>query len=660
MAKQVIPSIHIPIQEKDGSISWVWYMFLKYLSSVEGGSGASSLSQLSDVNISSPTNNQYLVYDNGIWNNQTLSISWGQIGGDIEDQIDLKNALDSKQGVLTAGTNITIDENNVISATGDSLPDQTGNAGKFLTTNGTDASWGTTLTETLYLTGDNTQNKIVFNDGNNDSQKTTVRATWKSILFEHGNDGTFTQAFSFSWLYKAIYPIGWRSSDVVTLGTSDYKWSNVYTKKINNGADIDVPNQAGTMVVADPTGATQGRVLTLDSNLKPAWADASGVGGSVYTKAQVDEKFQEKATAVNYNNITNCLTHIPQDIKLELNNGTLTLKAGSKVYVPNGDGVFDTITIANDISHSISTNTVYAIGYNHNTNEIYHWSLNDCYSGGTEPSSNYALWYDTTNNLVKQKVDGVIVSHTVSLPIAIITVSNGAISSIDQVFNGFGYIGSTVFALPGVKGLIPNGRNADGSLKNTTTNDFTIVKTVQVTTSTAKIAMYSGGGLGSQTVNFELNEPENYNYDTDVLSNALEVARVIVDSSAKITVFTPKTAFHAVDYSGADFVVSFQRPTAENNYTWYRKYKSGWVEQGGLYIDDSGSGSTEYSVVFPIIMANNTYITSCFTDEINYDSTSPNYPLFCSGLTTTGMTLKAAWRRANYRYHWEVKGVAAS
>ena len=160
-------------------------------------------------------------------------------------------------------------------AGGSGLPDQTGNAGKFLTTDGTDASWGTTLTETLYLTGDNTQNKIVFNDGNNDSQKTTLRVTWNSLLFEHGNDGLFKQTFAFSWLWKAIYPVGWRSSDVVTLGTSDYKWSNVYTNKLNNGADIEIPNQAGTMVVADPTGATQGQVLTLDSNLEPQWTTQS-------------------------------------------------------------------------------------------------------------------------------------------------------------------------------------------------------------------------------------------------------------------------------------------------------------------------------------------------------------------------------------------------
>ena len=30
-----------------------------------------------------------------------------------------------------------------------------------------------------------------------------------------------------------------------------------------------------------------------------------------------------------------------------------------------------------------------------------------------------------------------------------------------------------------------------------------------------------------------------------------------------------------------DYVIASQAPSAANNYTWYRKYKSGWVEQGG-------------------------------------------------------------------------------
>lgn len=45
-------------------------------------------------------------------------LNWGQIGGTLSNQQDLQNALNAKQGTLTAGTNITIDENNVISATG--------------------------------------------------------------------------------------------------------------------------------------------------------------------------------------------------------------------------------------------------------------------------------------------------------------------------------------------------------------------------------------------------------------------------------------------------------------------------------------------------------------------------------------------------------------
>ncbi|MBR4507651.1 MAG: hypothetical protein IKP24_03905 [Alphaproteobacteria bacterium] len=38
-----------------------------------------------------------------------------------------------------------------------------------------------------------------------------------------------------------------------------------------------------------------------------------------------------------------------------------------------------------------------------------------------------------------------------------------------------------------------------------------------------------------------------------------------------------------------DYVIESQLPTAENDYTWYRKYKSGWVEQGGYIMNGTGS-----------------------------------------------------------------------
>ena len=57
------------------------------------------------------------------------------------------------------------------------------------------------------------------------------------------------------------------------------------------------------------------------------------------------------------------------------------------------------------------------------------------------------------------------------------------------------------------------------------------------------------------------------------------------------------------DMTGTDYVIAWQTPTADNNYTWYRKYKSGWVEQGG-------ECSTAGTVVLPVKMANTHYTTT--------------------------------------------------
>ena len=49
-----------------------------------------------------------------------------------------------------------------------------------------------------------------------------------------------------------------------------------------------------------------------------------------------------------------------------------------------------------------------------------------------------------------------------------------------------------------------------------------------------------------------------------------------------------------------DFVVEWQSPSASNNYTWYRKYKSGWIEQGGK--------NNSVNVTFPVQMLNTNYL----------------------------------------------------
>lgn len=147
------------------------------------------------------------------------------------------------------------------------------------------------------------------------------------------------------------------------------------------------------------------------------------------------------------------VTNIPQDIKLELNNGTLTLKSGSIITYPNGNQYQTT----SDITYTTSLNRTWMVFYYNGVLHIREPS--NCFSGSTAPTDyKYMFWYDTTNNIIKLTGDyGATWSGNFSFPIAIITASNGAISSIDKVFNGFGYIGSSIFVLPYVEGYYPNG-----------------------------------------------------------------------------------------------------------------------------------------------------------------------------------------------------------
>lgn len=87
---------------------------------------------------------------------------------------------------------------------------------------------------------------------------------------------------------------------------------------------------------------------------------------------------------------------------------------------------------------------------------------------------------------------------------------------------------------------------------------------------------------------------------------------------------------------GADYVVESQMPTAANNYTWYRKYKSGWVEQGGQ-VPANANGS--YNVTMPVEMANTNYGYSCSAYK---NSTDNGFIVICvlkTSITTTGFTV---------------------
>lgn len=297
-----------------------------------------------------------------------------------------------------------------------------------------------------------------------------------------------------------------------------------------------------------------------------------------------------KKNTLKTNQITNCITEIPQDIKLELKAGALTLKAGSKVYVPNGknaDGSnkFDVVTIESDLylKQQFDDNDMLLFVY---VNPDGIRTLGTGYKGSTyetRPAAvgDYKLNYITGENKIFWDVLN-FESTENSFPIAIVDRSAAVgFTSIKQVFNGFGYIGSTVFALPGVKGLIPNGRNADGSLKNTeyTTNNV-IIREIIGSEGAKLWCLYGNSSIGlgvyDKTIQTLSDRPSSWNggyyiyvkdenkryADQNASSSSLVVCGDLsIDSSTKkIISLTPKTTFRALDYNDKSEIVGWGMP----------------------------------------------------------------------------------------------------
>ena len=320
---------------------------------------------------------------------------------------------------------------------------------------------------------------------------------------------------------------------------------NKLSEALNTKADIDL-NNTGVF------STSEGGVVNLASST-PANASGKEVTSADFFQSNL----------LNYT--TNRILEIPQDIKLELNNGTLTLKAGSKVYIPNGknndnSNKFDVVTIENDIE-ALSNNSTPFIYYNASTGVVTFDTT--IYSGTTFPSNPITAqkFYKIDENYI-YRFDGTNWNkHSYSLSLGFCKKATGSnnVISIEQVFNGFGYIGSTVFVLPGVKGAIPNSRNQDGTCKSILTT-LTSVKTITFTNA-AQRGLYLQTNIGASSGNSPVysdtqpsqnyirwfSQKDNQWYDThespelNSKSYILPLALFNTDSTGKITSFEPFT-----------------------------------------------------------------------------------------------------------------------
>lgn len=291
---------------------------------------------------------------------------------------------------------------------------------------------------------------------------------------------------------------------------------------------------------------------------------------------------QQLATKLNQTQITNCLLEVPQRINLIDNGSNIIVPAGTVCIQPNGfeaDGItphFDYITTDEDfILENNQTTGTRLFGLNLKTKpyHLYRMQLADCYSGPTAPSSpvDNAMWYDTSTNLIKRysSSSSSWSTNTYTFPLAVLNYTAVDVKpTINMIFNGFGYIGSTIWIDKDVKGLSPNGRNADGTCNNV---EFTTARLIPYTFSSATVNFVMGFNSTSITIDNvdyyeQTSQPTAVNYvwynpDTNELKQYADntgfidrtgngvIALFGHRTNSKIDKLNIKQPFRAVDYN---------------------------------------------------------------------------------------------------------------
>ncbi|MBS7390942.1 MAG: hypothetical protein KIG51_02465, partial [Fibrobacter sp.] len=256
-------------------------------------------------------------------------------------------------------------------------------------------------------------------------------------------------------------------------------------------------------------------------------------------------------------------------------------------------------------------------------------------------------------------------STSCCLPLARVTwSSDNKIVSIDQVFNGFGYIGSTIFALPGIKCLVGNGRNPDGSCI-TKIEESTKVSTLTTTLNRKnnKIVLYNGNvGVGAH---FLFNEQANMCYDDNSVNPVYRPMAILGTFSTETSSPWNIKEFNPL---GVD---SLANSNASNFSKAGESYLSGLGMPSGRYIDltlgANGStytapangyfvlwsslNSSQYNKYIAIHKLNQSTVGSSFA----YEAVVPSEyqiplvaPVKCGEIITIAYTIGAAMFRFYY------------
>ena len=432
---------------------------------------------------------------------------WGSISGALSNQTDLQTALDSKQDTLTAGNNITI-ENGVISSTG---VDLTGYIKNKEVIEDTVAIGNTTSNSDATAVG-----RGAYAGNNAVAVGRTARAESADTIAigktSTANGQGSTAVGHTSTVSSGATAFGYKSNAVGSTGTIAI---GNQAKATNSGS---IQLGTGTNATANSFQVSSYPLMNLSTG--KIYADRLEATGANVDLSNLSEEGEKHF--LNKSQITNCQLKAPQNIKLELVDGVLTFKQGSTFVFPMGTSklthsvgdVLGNIWKIVDIEFE-NSNLFYRCQLTKDTvvpgastavisdkrpvfPSLYNASFpfifypENTVTSGTETLTSSGVRYLTNSNIVGRYINsGWNTSEGMGFPVCVAQgsgVAGGGFASIDQVFNGFGKIGSHIWMDKGVKILSADGFNDDGTIENH------IIETTNV--------LVSKSALGDKTIPF--------------------------------------------------------------------------------------------------------------------------------------------------------------
>ena len=148
--------------------------------------------------------------------------------------------------------------------------------------------------------------------------------------------------------------------------------------------------------------------------------------------------------------------------------------------------------------------------------------------------------------------------------------------------------------------------------------------------------------------------------DADAFTANVErlIAEMRLHANVNLTNVTG-TADFVVEYKTGSGVVTKEGSTTTYPATWwYRKYRSGWVEQGGCIAATGVSESFWGAIEFPVAMSDTSYTHSVHHTSTSSSQQASGRDFSCKGLTVRGMTFRVL-TSDDEGTCWKAEGMAA-